>query len=152
MTVYVDETDIGRIKVGQDALFTVDTYSEKFFKGKVREIRPKAVIKDNVVNYEVILDIEKKNISKLRPEMTANVVVTTGTRKNVLTIPKAAVKREGKKTFTVMEVDGTLVDRSIELGWRDGKVIEVITGVNEGEGVGIPNKAISKKKKRRRRR
>ena len=57
MTVYVDETDIGRIKVGQDALFTVDTYSEKFFKGKVREIRPKAVIKDNVVNYEVILDL-----------------------------------------------------------------------------------------------
>ena len=62
MTVYVDETDIGRIKVGQDALFTVDTYSEKFFKGKVREIRPKAVIKDNVVNYEVILDIQKKNV------------------------------------------------------------------------------------------
>ena len=152
MTVYVDETDIGRIKVGQDALFTVDTYSEKFFKGKVREIRPKAVIKDNVVNYEVILDIEKKNVAKLRPEMTANVVVTTGTRKNVLTIPKAAVKREGKKTFTVMKVDDKLVDRSIELGWRDGKVIEVVAGLNEGEGVGIPNKSISKKKKRRRRR
>ena len=152
MTVYVDETDIGRIKVGQNALFTVDTYSEKFFKGKVREIHPKAVIKDNVVNYEVIIDIEKKNISKLRPEMTANVVVTTGTRKNVLTIPKAAVKREGKTTFTVMEVDGKLVDRSIHLGWRDGKVIEVIAGVNEEESVGIPNKPISKKKKRRRRR
>ena len=87
MTVYVDETDIGRIKVGQNALFTVDTYSEQFFKGKVREIHPKAVIKDNVVNYEVILDIEKKNVAKLRRELTAKVVVTTGTRKNVLTIP-----------------------------------------------------------------
>ncbi|MZG53350.1 MAG: efflux RND transporter periplasmic adaptor subunit [Nitrospinae bacterium] len=152
VTVYVDETDIGRIKVGQKALFTVDTYSEKFFKGKVREIRPKAVIKDNVVNYEVILDIERKNISQLRPEMTANVVVTTGTRKNVLTIPKAAVKRDGKKTFTVMEVDGKLVDRPIELGWRDGKVIEVKSGLKEGEQVGIPNKPISKEKKRRRRR
>ena len=89
VTVFVDETDIGRIKVGQKAIFTVDTYSEKFFKGKVREIHPKAVIKDNVVNYEVILDIEKKNVSKLRPEMTANVVVTTGTRKNVLIIPQS---------------------------------------------------------------
>ena len=152
VTVYVDETDIGRIKVGQKALFTVDTYSEKFFKGKVREIRPKAVIKDNVVNYEVILDIERKNISQLRPEMTANVVVTTGTRKNVLTIPKAAVKRDGKKTFTVMEVDGKLVDRPIELGWRDGKVIEVKSGLKDGERFGIPNKIISTKKKRRRRR
>ena len=152
VTVFVDETDIGRIKVGQKAIFTVDTYSEKFFKGKVREIHPKAVIKDNVVNYEVILDIEKKNVSKLRPEMTANVVVTTGTRKNVLTIPKAAVKREGKKIFTVMHVDRQLVDRAIELGWRDGKVIEVISGLKEGEQVGTPNKPISKKKKRRRRR
>ena len=152
VTVFVDETDIGRIKVGQKSLFTVDTYSEKFFKGKVREIRPKAVIKDNVVNYEVILDIEKKNISKLRPEMTANVVVTTGTRKNVLTIPKSAVKRKGKKTFTVMQVDGKLVDKPIELGWRDDKVIEVISGLDEGDQVGIPNKPITKKKRGRRRR
>ena len=149
VTVFVDETDIGRIKVGQKAIFTVDTYSEKFFKGKVREIHPKAVIKDNVVNYEVILDIEKNNVSKLRPEMTANVVVTTGTRKNVLTIPKTAVKREGKKTFTVMEIEGKLVDRSVELGWRDGKTIEVISGLKGGERVGIPKKPISKKKKRR---
>ena len=51
-----------------------------------------------------------------------------------------------------MEVDGKLVDRSIKLGWRDGKVIEVIAGINEEESVGIPNKPISKKKKRRRRR
>jgi multidrug efflux pump subunit AcrA (membrane-fusion protein) len=150
VTVFVDETDIGRIKVGQNALFTVDTYSEKFFKGKVREIHPKAVIKDNVVNYEVILDIEKIKISKLRPEMTANVVATTGTRKNVLTIPKAAVKREGKKTFTVMEVDGKLVDRPIELGWRDDKVIEVVSGLADGDQVGIPNKPITKKRRGRR--
>ena len=150
VTVFVDETDIGRIKVGQNALFTVDTYSEKFFKGKVREIHPKAVIKDNVVNYEVILDIEKKNISKLRPEMTSNVVVTTGTRKNVLTIPKAAVKREGKKAFTVMQVDGKLVDRPIELGWRDDKVIQVVSGLADGDQVGIPNKPITKKRRGRR--
>ena len=149
LTVYVDETDIGRIKVGQNALFTVDTYSEQFFKGKVREIHPKAVIKDNVVNYEVILDIEKKNLYKLRPEMTANVVVTTGTRKNVLTIPKVAVKRKGKKTFAVVEIDGKLVDKSVELGWRDGKIIQVISGLEEGQRIGIPKKPISKKKKRR---
>ena len=152
VTVFVDETDIGRIKVGQKAMFTVDTYSNNFFKGKVREIHPKAVIKDNVVNYEVILDIEMKNISKLRPEMTANVVITTGTRKNALTIPKSAVKRDGKKTFTVMEVNGKLIDRSIELGWRDGKVIEVKSGLKDGERFGIPKKIISTKKKRRRRR
>jgi multidrug resistance efflux pump len=103
VTVFVDETDIGRIKVGQGAKFTVDTFSNHFFDGRVREIHPKAVIKDNVVNYEVILDIEEKKVAKLRPEMTANVVITTGTRKKVLTLPKEAIKRKGKKTFIVMK-------------------------------------------------
>ncbi len=150
VTVFVDETDIGRIQVGQDAKFTVDTYANQFFDGKVREIHPKAVIKDNVVNYEVILDIKKKNAAKLRPEMTANVVVTTGTRKNALTVPKEAVKREGKKTFAVTQVDGRLEDRPIELGWREAGRIEVTAGVNEGDAVGIPNKPAGKKRPGRR--
>ena len=109
------------------------------------------MIKDNVVNYEVILDIERKNVAKLRPEMTANVVVTTGTRKNVLTLPKEAVKREGKKTFAIMQVNGELEDKPIELGWRDAGRIEVVSGLNEGDAIGIPNKPLKKKRKGRRR-
>ena len=150
VTVFVDETDIGRIKVGQRAKFTVDTYANQFFNGKVREIHPKAVIKDNVVNYEVILDIEKKKAAKLRPEMTANVVVTTGTRKNILTLPKEAVKREGKKTFVVMQVNGELEDKPVELGWRDSGRIEVVSGLKEGDLIGIPNKPLKKKRRGRR--
>lgn len=150
VTVFVDETDIGRIKVGQRVKFTVDTYADQFFNGKVREIRPKAVIKDNVVNYEVILDIEKKNAAKLRPEMTANVVVTTGTRKEVLTITKEAVKRKGKETFVVMQVDGGLEDKPVELGWRDGGRIEVVKGLADGDEVGIPDKPLEKKREGRR--
>ena len=150
VTVFVDETDIGRIEVGQRAKFTVDTYANQFFNGKVREIHPKAVIKDNVVNYEVILDIEKKKAAKLRPEMTANVVVTTGTRKNVLTLPKEAIKREGKKTFVVMQVNGELEDKPVELGWRDSGRIEVVSGLKEGDLIGIPNKPLKKKRRGRR--
>ena len=152
VTVFVDETDIGRIKVGQTAKFTVDTFADQFFDGKVREVHPKAVIKDNVVNYQVILDIEEKKVAKLRPEMTANVVITTGTRKKVLTLLKEAVKRKGKKTFVVMQAGSGLEDQSIELGWRDGGKIEVVSGLNEGDEVGIPDKPIDKKRKGRRRR
>ncbi len=152
VTVFVDETDIGRIQVGQMAKFTVDTYAEKFFNGKVREIHPKAVIKDNVVNYEVILDIEKRNVAELRPEMTANVVVTTGTRKNILVLPKEAIKREGKKTFVVMEASDELEDKPVKLGWRDDGYIEVVSGLNEGDQIGIPNKPLGGKQERRRRR
>jgi len=148
VTVFVDETDIGRIQEGQNAKFTVDTYAEQFFAGTVREIHPKAVIKDNVVNYEVILDIEKQHAAKLRPEMTANVVITTGTREKVLTVPKEAVKREGKKTFAVMQSNGGLEEKPIELGWRDGGKIEVVSGLKDGDSIGIPNKSLKKKTRR----
>lgn len=132
-TAFVDETDIGRIKAKQKAIFTVDAFPKKIFEAKIREIRPKAVIKDNVVNYEVMLEIDNKNISLLRPEMTANIVVTTGVRNGVLTIPRGAVKRSGKKSFVVMKKEAFLSEKAITLGWRDGDAQEVQSGVNDGD-------------------
>jgi macrolide-specific efflux system membrane fusion protein len=51
VNAYVDETDVGKIGVGQEALFTVDTFADKDFKGKVTAIYPRAVLQENVVNY-----------------------------------------------------------------------------------------------------
>ena len=55
---YVDETDIGRIQVGQQARFTVDTYPGQRVRGRVTAIHPQAEIRDNVVNYVTVLDFE----------------------------------------------------------------------------------------------
>lgn len=148
-TVFVDETDIGRVKTGQTAVFTVDAYADKFFKGVVREIHPKAVIKDNVVNYEVILEIDPAHIGLLRPEMTANVVITTGTRPLVLTIPREAVNRLGKKSFVILKENGVLIEKPIATGWREDKYIEVVSGLNEGDEVGLRNKPKIKRRGRR---
>ena len=150
VTAFIDETDIGKIKVKQKAKFTVDAYPKKFFQAEVREIRPKAVIKDNVVNYEVMLEIDKKNIFFLKPEMTANIVATTGVRKSVITIPRGAVKRSGKKSFATVKAGTDISDKAIELGWRDGDVQEVTSGLAEGEEVGILLKPKKKKRGRRR--
>ncbi len=151
VTAFVDETDIGKIKDRQKARFTVDAFPKKFFQAEIREIHPKAVIKDNVVNYEVMLEISKKNISLLRPEMTANIVVTTGVHEDVLTIPRGAVKRSGKKSFAVMKTEVALAENQIELGWRDGDAQEVVSGLNDGDQVGILIKPKKKKRGRRRR-
>lgn len=150
VTVFVDETDIGKVKISQKAVFTVDAYADKFFEGTVREIRPKAVIKDNVVNYEVILEINPKNISLLRPEMTANVVITTATRPNVLAIPREAVKKSGKKSFAIVNLNGNVTEEPIATGWRDGGFIEVVTGLKENDKVGIPIKSERDKRRGRR--
>jgi len=151
VTAFVDETDIGKIKDRQKARFTVDAFPKKFFQAEIREVHPKAVIKDNVVNYEVMLEISKKNISLLRPEMTANIVVTTGVHDDVLTIPRGAVKRSGKKSFAVMKTEVALSENPIELGWRDGDSQEVVSGLNDGDQVGILIKPKKKKRGRRRR-
>jgi len=151
VTAFVDETDIGKIKERQKVKFTVDAFPKKFFDAEVREIRPKAVIKDNVVNYEVMLEISKNNISLLRPEMTANIVVTTGIHENVLVIARGAVKRLGKKSFAVMKIGGALLEKPIELGWRDGDLQEVVSGLNDGEEAGVLIKPKKKKRGKRRR-
>ena len=70
---YVDETDIGRIRIGQPATFTVDTYGATNFTGEVAAIYPKAEIRDNVVNYVTVIRFATPPDKVLRPDMTTTV-------------------------------------------------------------------------------
>ena len=151
VTVFVDETDIGRVRINQEAIFTVDSFPKIFFKGIVRDIHPKAIIKDNVVNYETILKIGKESFDLLRPEMTANVVITTQKKKGLLAVPKKAVRRKGKKEFIIIKDGNLLIERVLTTGWRDGKYVEVLSGMKEGDFFGIPISRSELKKNRRRR-
>jgi RND family efflux transporter MFP subunit len=136
--VYVDETDIGKIEEGQDATFTVDTYPETDFMGKVTAIYPKAVIQDNVVNYIVVVEIDDFQDKILRPEMTTTVIIQLKTRKNVLTVPSRAIARErGERIVTVID-KGEQVQKKIKTGWYDNRYTEVTEGLKEGEFVLLP--------------
>ncbi len=134
---YVDETDIGKIETGLDAMFTVDTFRNTEFEGKVTAIYPKAVIQDNVVNYIVTVDITDFNDKILRPEMTANVTIYLETRRDVLAVPTSALNRErGEYYVTVMEKDEP-VQRQVQTGWRSDGYTEIISGLKEGDYVFI---------------
>jgi RND family efflux transporter MFP subunit len=133
--VYVDETDIGNIQIGQNARFTVDTYSDTDFAGTVTAIYPKAVIQDNVVNYIVTLSIDQFQGKELRPEMTTNVTIQLETRQEVLAVPTSAISRERGQRFVTV-VDGEKqTKRQVKTGWRDDGYTEVIEGLQEGETV-----------------
>jgi HlyD family secretion protein len=75
---YVDETDIGRIRVGQPARFTVDTYGDEEFAGRVAAIYPRPEIRDNVVDYVVVVRFDPPRDRTLRPEMTTTVRIDIG--------------------------------------------------------------------------
>ncbi len=74
----VDETDIGRIRTGQAARFTVDTYGDEEFTGRVAAIYPRPEIRDNVVDYVVVVRFDTPKDRTLRPEMTTTVRIETG--------------------------------------------------------------------------
>lgn len=140
---FVDETDIGRVRPGQEALFTVDTFPGREFKGRVSAIYPKAVIQDNVVNYDVVVEILDRHHGDLRPEMTANVTVLLEAKSGVLAVPAKAVKREGGKNVVYVSQDGRPQPRPVTAGWKDGQWIEVLKGLEEGQTVFVelpPNK------------
>lgn len=87
----VDQSDIGRVKVGQVARFSVDAYPEEEFRGRIAQIRYNALVNQNVVTYPVILEVENPE-GRLRPKMTANVTIDVSKVEDVLRVPNAALR------------------------------------------------------------
>ncbi len=86
----VDEADIGRLKEGQTANFTVDAYPDTVFNGIVTQIRRNPVMVQNVVNYVVIIESPNPDL-KLIPGLTANININVLTHKNILKVPSNAL-------------------------------------------------------------
>ena len=93
--VSVDEADISRIVLDQKATFTVDSYPEQSFKGKVVQIRSAPIINQNVVTYIVVVNVDNSDL-KLKPGMTANVSVEVARKDGVLKLPPAALRFKPK--------------------------------------------------------
>jgi len=87
----IDESDIGRISIGQEASFTVDAYPDDRFRGTVSQIRLAPITVQNVVNYTVVIDVNNNDL-KLMPGMTANVRILVGSSLNVLRVPNLALR------------------------------------------------------------
>jgi RND family efflux transporter MFP subunit len=132
---YVDETDIGRIHVGQRAAFTVDTYGDHEFSGEVTAIYPQAQIRDNVVDYVTVVRFQPPRDRVLRPEMTTTVKIALDRHQNVLSLPVRAVRREGKRQFVMLRVGGRQERRWISTGLRDDSYWEVTEGLHENDEV-----------------
>lgn len=89
--VSVDEADISRIKLDQKAGFTVDSYPEQSFSGKVVQIRNAPIINQNVVTYITVVNVDNSDL-KLKPGMTANVSIEVARKDDALKLPPAALR------------------------------------------------------------
>lgn len=94
----VDEADVGNIKVGENASFTVDAFPDDVFKGTVIEVRLQPTISSNVVTYTTIINAPNEDL-KLKPGMTANIIIYTNEVKNALLISAKAIAFQPDSTL-----------------------------------------------------
>ncbi|MGZ3424785.1 MAG: efflux RND transporter periplasmic adaptor subunit, partial [Polyangiales bacterium] len=88
---FVAEADVGKLKTGMDATFTVDAFPNKKFKGVVRDVRNAAQTVQNVVTYDAVLDVDNDAL-ELKPGMTANATFVWAEKDEVLTVPNSALR------------------------------------------------------------
>lgn len=141
----VDESDIGRIKVGQAVDFSVDAYPDITFKGTVAQVRSAPITVQNVVTYDVVVKVDNPEL-KLKPGMTANVTLIIAVKKDVLKVPNAAlrfrpVEKEraagGRKGQTVYIVENEKPKKiTVTVGTSDGNLTEIVSGeLREGQEI-----------------
>ena len=150
MWIYVDETDIGRVKLGQRVEYSVDTYPDKVFNGVIEKIYPQPVVKDNIVYYLAIVKVKKEDAIFLKPEMTTHVKIIFDEKKDILLVPNAAIKYEKGRQITYKVVSQDKVERlELEIGIRGEEKTEIIKGLNEGDVIAtkliMPVKALDDK-------
>ena len=157
----VDEADIGQVKVGQRVTFTVDAYPLEEFQGEVSQVRLSPTTTSNVVTYTVIIDAQNPE-EKLKPGLTATIVIYTNELKGVTIVNNKAInfspdltllaeyyaqkginaampqveRSKGKnKQVWVENPDGSLSQKAIVIGSNDGIHVEVVSGLTQGEEV-----------------
>ena len=134
----VDESDIGKVYLGQPARIKVESFKDKTFTGKVTKISPMGVEKDNVTTFEVRVSIDNPG-GELKAAMTANAEIILEEHKNVLMIPEGAIiyDKDKKASVEVPASNGKDSKKklAISIGISNGAKTEVTSGLKEGEQV-----------------
>jgi HlyD family secretion protein len=142
----VSESDIGNIKSGQPAAFTVDAFPGRAFEADVLQVRQAPITVQNVVTYDVVVEVANPEML-LKPGMTANVTIVTAKRDDVLRVPLQALRYAPRKSATSfannpraesrhpsnrarvwLDQNGTLKPVTITSGLDDGNYVEVLSG------------------------
>ncbi|MFA5358937.1 MAG: efflux RND transporter periplasmic adaptor subunit [Patescibacteria group bacterium] len=146
--VDISEADIAKLKLGNKATYTLDSYgSDVKFSGQILAIDPAETVISGVVYYRVKVDLGQSD-KEIKSGMTANIDIVAAEKNDVLYIPQRAVKnKDGKKVVEVM-IDKTkneVVEKVVEIGLKaDDGLIEIVSGLNQAEEIVVYVKNASK--------
>ena len=138
----VNEADIGAVRLGQPARIRVETFKDRTFNGRVTQISPMGLEKDNVTNFEVRVSIDNPG-KELKANMTANAEIVLEERANVLIVPEVAITYDAQKqAFVDLRAPGAKTGRKrtpVKLGVGNGGKIQITDGLKEGDKVVLPS-------------
>jgi len=134
----VDESDIGKVYLGQSARIRVESFKDKTFQGKVTRISPMGVEKDNVTTFEVRVSIYNPG-GELKAMMTANAEMILEEHKNVLNVPESSLIYDQNKSASVEVPNPEAKDGktkiAVKAGISNGAKTEILSGLSEGQQV-----------------
>ncbi len=141
----VDESDIGKVYVGQEAQIKVDAFRDRSFPGRVTRIAPLGVEKDNVIGFDVRVSIEDKD-GILKARMSANAEIITDRKEDVLLVPESSIVYDrDRKTFADI-YDPAAEDMKrrvpIQIGSSNGTTTVVVEGLSEGDKLVLPERGL----------
>jgi len=133
--INVYEEDVVKIKIDNETEISLVAFPDQTFKGKVISIYPAENLIDGVVYYKVIIAINEPP-EGIKSGMTADVVIKTAQKENVLIIPEGAVQKKDGRNFIQISENGNLQEREVVLGISGtDNMVEIISGLQEGEKV-----------------
>jgi len=132
--VNIYEGDIIKVKVGDRASISLTAIPDLTFGGEVVAIDPAETIMNDVVYYEVTIALGE-NIDGIKQGMTADITIETNRKENVLAVPKGAVEKIDGKTIVKVLKNGKAEDREIIVGLKGDDLVEVVSGLAEGEKI-----------------
>jgi HlyD family secretion protein len=134
----VDESDIGKVYLGQPARIKVESYKDQSFTGKVTKMSPMGVEKDNVTTFEVRVSISNES-RKLMATMTANAEIMLEERKGVLAVPEGAIIYKKDRSTEVEIPDASIQSGkrrvAVATGISNGSKMQIVKGLSEGRQV-----------------
>ena len=137
MNGFIDEMDIARIRLEQEAIIALDALPDKKVKGEVTFISPAGTVQAGIVSYKTTITLVNPG-KELRDGMSATAEIIIDRSENVLLLPNRAIRGSFESPFVEVIVDEQVEKRQVALGLSNGMNTEVLSGLKQGEEVVLP--------------
>ena len=135
----IDEIDVGKVREKQSVVVMAEAFHDLKYTGKIVRIAPEARIDQNVTLFDVIVEVENPD-GHLKSGMNTTIEITVVDKKSILLVPVIALQRNEQDTGeeVMVKTGSGFKFKPVEIGEMNFKFAEIISGLNEGEVVGIP--------------